>query len=133
MKFSEIKLPSNRKFGTFFCLIFLLTGTIFFFSGSLGYSLTSFGVASIFLALTLIKPNFLLPLNRLWMGLGLILGTVIGPIVLGFIFYGLFTPIAIFMRLIGRDELNLRNKSLRSYWKAKYSGQISDNSFKNQF
>jgi cytochrome b subunit of formate dehydrogenase len=111
----------------------LLAGTFFFLNASLGYSITSFGVAGIFLAITLIRPDFLLPLNRLWMIFGLMLGTVISPMVLGFIFYGLFTPIALFMRLIGRDELNLRYKNHRTYWKTKIPGQISDNSFKNQF
>ena len=133
MKYSEIKLPSNIKFGFFFCLIFLLLGIFFLFSGSSGYSLTFFGLAIIFLVLTLIRPDFLLPLNKMWMAFGFILGTIVSPIILGLIFYGLFTPIALFMRLIGRDELNLDLKTSESYWKTKIKNPTIENSFKNQF
>ena len=133
MKYSEIKLPSNKKFGFFFCLIFLLSGIFFFFSASSSYSITFFGLATIFLVFTLIRPDFLLPLNKMWMAFGFILGTIVSPIILGLIFYGLFTPIALFMRLIGRDELNLGLKTCESYWKNKTKNPTLENSFKNQF
>ena len=69
---SDIKLPSNRKFGIFFSLFFLIIASFFYYTGSvfLIYIFASLGLA--FLILTLIDANILLPLNKLWMRFGLI-------------------------------------------------------------
>jgi hypothetical protein len=79
-----------------------------------------------------VNPNILRPLNLIWMSLGLVLGTFISPIVMGIIFFFIFTPISILMRLIGRDELNLRFKKKQSYW-IKRTSMDQNSSFKNQF
>ena len=53
------------------------------------------------------------------MFLGFIIGKIVSPLVLGVIFFGLLTPVALFTKLIGRDELNLVNKNQVSFWKSK--------------
>ena len=65
-------------------------------------------IAVILLLIALIKPDLLLPLNKLWMRFGLLLGSFVNPLVLGIIFFGLFTPIAFLMRIMGRDELKIK-------------------------
>ena len=132
MKFSEIELPSNRKFGFFFAFVFALTAAYFSCSQnvSLAYGFT--GAASIFLLTTLIKSDILLPFNKVWMRFGLLLGMIVSPIVLGVIFFGLFTPIAMLMRLSGRDELRLKFNQKASHWISR-GEPIKSESFKNQF
>ena len=88
--------------------------------------------ASIFLLVTLIKSEVLLPINKLSIRLGLLLGMIISPIVLGIIFFGLFTPIAALMRLSGRDELRLKIANKESHWISR-SETITSETFKNQF
>ena len=90
-------------------------------------------LATIFFILTIIKPGLLLPLNKLWMRLGLILGSIISPIILGIIFFGLFTPIAFVMRLFSRDELRLKLEPRSSYWRIRNTSKQIVESFKNQF
>ena len=51
---------------------------------------------------------------------------------MGIIFFGLFTPVAIFMNLIGRDELRLKRKKQTSYWINRET-TIQTNAFKQQF
>ena len=87
---------------------------------------------SIFLLITLIKSDALLPLNKLWMRFGLLLGMIVSPIVLGVIFFGLFTPIAMLMRLSGRDELRLKFTQKASHWISR-GEPIKSESFKHQF
>ena len=132
MKFSAIELPSNRKFGFFFTFVFALVSAYFYYSVNLGWAYLFVAVASIFLLITLIKSDALLPLNKLWMRFGLLLGMVVSPIVLGIIFFGLFTPIAVLMRLKGRDELRLKFTHKSSHWVSRSEPIISE-SFKNQF
>ena len=67
-------------------------------------------IFGIFLIITITNADALLPLNKLWMKFGILLGMIISPIIMGIIFFVIFTPIAILMRLSGRDELRLRFK-----------------------
>jgi hypothetical protein len=133
MNFSDVKLPSNRKFGFFFTVGFGVAGVYFLYKGtvSTGYALLS--LAALFLLATLVKSELLLPLNKLWVRLGLLLGIIISPIVLGILFFGLFTPIAFLMQLAGRDELRLKLKTRASYWKAREPSGPSSDTFKHQF
>ena len=116
MKFSEVKLPSNRKFGLFFTAILLLAYSYSHYVES-KVMIYIFGIICIiFLITTIIHADALLPLNKLWMKLGILLGMVVGPVIMGIIFFGIFTPIAILMRFSGRDELRLRFKKKKTHW-----------------
>jgi hypothetical protein len=131
MKFPEVVLPPNRKFGIFVTIILLIAGWYF-----LDYrlvSITCFSLAGLFLLLTIFKSELLRPFNKSWMILGFLLGSVMSPIVLGLLFYGLFTPTAIMMRIFGRDELRLQIKLRESHWKCTQLIDSQKESFKNQF
>ena len=132
MKFSEVKLPSNKKLGFFFTLVFAIATGYFYMNSSFTWAYVFAATVVMFFTVTVVKADFLLPLNKLWMRFGLLLGMIVSPIVLGIIFFGLFTPIALLMRLSGRDELRLKFKSKTSHWILR-SEPIQANSFKNQF
>ena len=117
MKFSEVELPSNKKFGFFFTFIFTLVAVYFFSTTNLKWTYAFSIVALLFLLITLIKSDALLPLNKLWMRFALLLGMIISPIVLGIIFFGLVTPYALVMKIFGRDELRLKIKKNQTHWK----------------
>ena len=132
MKSSEIKLPSNRRFGLFFTVIFLLASIYSHYLGS-EIMFYLFGtMCVILLIITIINADTLLPLNKLWIKFGILLGMIVNPIVMGIIFFGIFTPIAIFMRFLGRDELRLRFKNKQSHWIYRKDLKITD-TFKKQF
>lgn len=132
MKFSEIELPSNRKFGFFFTFVFVMVAAYFYYSADVGWAYVFISMAMIFLLVTLTKSDALLPLNKLWMRFGLLLGMIVSPIVLGIIFFGLFTPIAMLMRLSGRDELKVKFSQKPSHWISR-NEPIKSESFKHQF
>ena len=132
MKFSDIELPSNRKFGFFFIFVFAVAAAYFYYSANVSWAYVFSGAALIFLLITLIKSDAFLPLNKLWMRFGLLLGMIVSPIVLGIIFFGLFTPIAMLMRLSGRDELRLKFTQKASHWISR-GEPIKSESFKHQF
>ena len=116
MKLSEVKLPSNRKFGFFFTVIFLLASSYSYYVDSEIMVYILGAICGIFLIITIINADALLPLNKVWMKFGILLGMIVSPIVMGIIFFGIFTPIAIIMRLSGRDELRLRFKIKQTHW-----------------
>ena len=132
MKLSEIEIPSNRKFGFFFTFVFAIIAAYFYYAANVAWTYAFVGISSIFLLITLIKSDALLPLNKLWMRFGLLLGMIASPIVVGIIFFGLFTPIATLMRLSGRDELRLKFTQRASHWIWR-NEPIKSDSFKRQF
>ena len=133
MDISNLKLPSNRKFGFFFTIVFFIMG-FYFFSKNNAYALTiSFIVSVLFLLITILNADLLLPLNKLWMSFGLLLGNIVNPIILGIIFFLLFTPISLMMKLFGRDELKLKNSSHSTYWKECNNENFQKEIFEHQF
>ena len=132
MKFSEVELPSNRMFGFLFTFIFAVATAYFYYSANLNWAYVFTVITLIFLLITMIKSDALLPLNQLWMRFGFLLGMIVSPIVLGIIFFGLFTPIAMLMRLSGRDELRLKFAQKASHWISREE-PIKSESFKYQF
>ncbi len=132
MNFSDIELPSNRKFGIFFTTVFGIVAAYLYYINTPEWSYIIGCISLVFLIVTIIKVDALLPLNKLWMRFGLLLGMIVSPMVLGIIFFGMFTPVAILMRLFGRDELHLRMKNETTYWISRKNTKES-NSFENQF
>jgi len=133
MRFSDIELPSDRKFGFFFSGVFFAIGAYLYIEESVTASYSFTALSLTFLIVTLVKADLLLSLNKLWMRFGLLLGMIVSPIVLGVIFFGLFTPISIVMRLFGRDELRLRFKQKASHWITRESSSPQSDAFKHQF
>lgn len=116
MRYSEGDLPSNKRFGFFFTLVFIIATGYFYTNSFLIWTSVFSVLAMMFSLITIVKDDVLLPLNKLWMRFGLLLGMIVSPIVLGVMFFGLFTPIAFLMRLSGRDELRLKFKHRTSHW-----------------
>ena len=132
MNLSAVELPSNRKFGFFFTAIFLIVAGYSYHINSNVWPYILGLIGLIFLVVTIVKADILLPLNKLWMKIGLLLGIVISPIIMGIIFFGVFTPIAILMRLFKRDELRLQFKRQTTHWINREVIEETD-SFKQQF
>ena len=132
MNHSDIKYPTNKSFGFFFTAFFWI-GSIFSYyvnNKEWFFILGIIGLA--FLIISTLKSDALFPINKLWMKFGLLLGMIISPALLGIIFFGIFTPIAVLMRLFGRDELKLQFKKKVTYWVSREEDSEAK-TFKNQF
>ena len=128
-----LTLPSNRKFGLFFTFVFA-AAIVLIYDGTLDlldYALVVLSVLT--LIVTLINAEWLQPFNKAWMKLGLLIGRVVSPIVLGSIFFVIFTPIAWIFKITGRDELRLKTGVRSSHWIARDPVGPDAGSFKNQF
>lgn len=126
-------LPSNKKIGIFFFIILTILSVVLFIYDYPLISVITLTTGLISLTLSYLKPDLLLPVNKAWMTLGYLLGYIVSPIVIGSIFFVIFTPISIFLKIIGRDELKLVNKNSNSYWRKRQLNKDSQTSFKNQF
>ena len=129
MDSNDIKIGSNRSFGIVFFIVFLLIAIYPLLSGE-SVRLWSLAIATIFFILGIINSSLLSPLNKIWFKFGLLLGRFISPLVMGLIFFLVVTPIALFMKLLKKDLLNLKFNKNNTYWIVK-SGPKSK--MKNQF
>ena len=109
------KKDNNKSFGILFFIVFLLIA-IWPVIDSGSIRVWALVVSILFFLLGLINSKILTPLKYGWIKLGEILGKVIAPIVMGFIYFIIITPIGIFMRLLGKDLLNIKYNKNKSYW-----------------
>ena len=80
--------------------------------------------------LAFFKPEFLKPLNGIWMKFGELIGRVIAPIVMFVIFFLVVTPLSFLVRLLGKDLLKIKFNNSKSYWLQKKN---DSSSMKKQF
>ena len=125
----KIKLPTNRNFGIVFSIVFLIIALWPLLKQN-DLRLWSLYISGIFFVLGLLNSKLLLPLNKIWFKFGILLGSIIAPIVMGIVFFLVVTPTALIMRLLGKDLLNLKKNNKNSYWIEKDN---SNSNLKNQF
>ena len=112
--FVDVKQKNNFTFGILFFIFFLIIGL---------YPLISIGtiriwsitLSLVFLVITIIKPNLLNFLNKLWIKFGILLGKIISPIVMGLVFFFVVTPTGIFVKILKKDVMGLKREA-SSYW-----------------
>ena len=134
-KRDDVKAPSERSFGITFAVVFALLAAFSYWHRGAGNTFfVTIAVSAIFAAVTLVAPRILRPLNLIWLKFGLLLHKVVNPVIMGILFFGIFTPMGVVMRMFGVDFLRTkRNPAMESYWIAKVDDAIPDSSMKNQF
>jgi hypothetical protein len=112
----EIKInkKDNITFGIFFFIFFLIVGLYPLVSVEV-IRIWSVVLSLIFLIITIIRPNLFTFLNRSWIQFGTFLGKIISPIVMGFVFFFVVTPIGILVRILKKDVMGLK-RGASSYW-----------------
>jgi hypothetical protein len=126
---------SDRGFGAVFVAFFVVIGLWPLLSGG-SPRLWALLAALAFLLPTLIAPRVLHPLNVVWFKFGMLLHAVVSPLVMGLIFVLAVVPMALLMRLFGKDMLDIgpRNRGQReSYWILRAQRTIDSESMRNQF
>ena len=125
MQWSDIPFHPDRKTLRQFAGLWLV-----FFGGLAlweGWVRSHTGLASLWavLALTigpmgLLRPGWIRPIYVGWMVLAFPIGWTVSQVMLALMFYGLFTPIGLLFRLLGRDPLHrTRRPGVESYWTPK--------------
>ena len=110
---------SDRAFGLAFAAVFTIVGL---FPPVLGHSPREWAlaVAGALLAVALVYPRALSPLNRVWFHVARFLHRIVSAVALALLFTLAVTPTGLAMRLLRRDPLRLRRDGeAASYWIAR--------------
>lgn len=129
----EAAAPTERSFGLVFTAVFGIVAGLPLLFGQ-APRLWALALAAAFLAVTLVAPRRLAPLNRLWHRFGQALHHVVNPVILGAMYFLILTPVGVVMRLLGKDPLRLRaDPSAATYWIDRDLSRSPTETFKDQF
>lgn len=111
-----VRPSSHRSFGVFFCMVFSLVGMFPLLTG--GTPLWWALVISIVIGLlAALRPGLLAPPNRIWTRLAQALHSVVNPVVMGVMYFGVVWPTGLLLRLAGKDPLRQRrDPRATTYW-----------------
>lgn len=96
------------------------------------------GAGACLLLLGLAAPRWARPFHLVWMRFAALLGYVNSRLILGLMYYGVFTPLGFFLKLAGRDPLRRRGafrqkQSAESYWIARSKPRQDREQFERLF
>ncbi len=127
---TKVETSSEKSFGLVFSLVFSIIGLYPLINSNTLY-LWPFIVAFIFLFLAFFLPKSLSIPNKLWFKFGIMLGTIIAPIIMALVYFIAVLPTGMIMKLLGKDLLKKKfDKNVKTYW-IKRDQPIG--SMKNQF
>ena len=133
-KNSKVTSASDRSFGVMFGFIFIIIAVIIRLRDNpQNIQLLFLALSFVTFLISFTRPSLLSTPNKLWMKFSLLLARFVSPIVLGLLFYVLISPLALILRLFGRDELRLKTKKVASNWQIRQINGYSLDSFKNQY
>ena len=127
------KVPKKKDliiFALIWSLIFSVIG-IYPLIDANNIKIWSLVIAFVFVSIAIIKPKLLKKFYDIWIMIGEFIGGVISKIIMFALYFGVFTPYSIFLKIIGKDLLNKKiDKSRESYWTER---EKQPESMKNQF
>lgn len=103
-----------REFGVVMAIFFGIISFFVYKKG--GHFETTTVIASLFLILGLTIPKVLLPLQKVWMTIAVVIGFFMSHLILAVLFFLFLTPMSLIARLTGKKFLNDHAKSDASFW-----------------
>jgi len=124
------KQSSETSFGVVFSIVFLIF-SLYPLINSEGLRIWALVVSTIFFLIAFLAPKILVLPNKLWFKFGLLLGSIVAPIVMTLVYFVTVVPTGLIMRLLGKDLLTQKlDKNAKSYWIERKEPM---GSMKNQF
>jgi len=125
-----MKQSSEKSFGIVFSIVFLIVA-LYPLINSEGLRIWSLIVSIVFLLLAFIVPKILVPPNKLWCKFGVLLSSIVSPVVMALVYFVTVLPTGLIMRLLDKDLLKQKlDNNAKSYW---IERSESMGSMRNQF
>ena len=129
LKLDKITL---KRFGVTMGLVFLAFGGLFFLKQKQAVAENNLAIACVFFIAGLVFPVLLKPIYVIWMRLAFILGWINTRIILIVLFYLVFTPLGLLMRLFKIDLLK-KEKKCPTYWEKKEKVDFNISNYERRF
>jgi saxitoxin biosynthesis operon SxtJ-like protein len=131
MQWSDVvKPPSTRMLRQFAGLCLAIFGGLAMWRawhGDTGIGTVVLATAAVLIGIGgLAAPAAIRPVYSAWMIAAFPIGWTVSKVVLGAMLYLVFTPVAIWFRITGRDPLRLRRQDHASLWQSKPTPRTAD-------
>jgi hypothetical protein len=134
-EFKHIKETKRdlRKFGlTVGGVLIVIAAFLFYFEKPSAIYFVSIG--GLLFITGIIFPQILKPLNKIWMGLAILLGFFMSRLILTILFYLVLTPISFIAKIVGKKFMILKyDKSAKTYWEKRTHIQKKPLDYERQF
>ncbi|MFA5255989.1 MAG: SxtJ family membrane protein [Candidatus Omnitrophota bacterium] len=121
-----------KKFGVTMGVAFLVISGLFLFRQKYTVAIYGLAVSCAFFMTGSLLPALLKPVYIIWMRFAFILGWINTRIILIIIFYLVFTPVGLLMRLLRIDPLQRRDKRA-TYWEEKEKIDFNISNYERRF
>ena len=96
---------SEKSFGVVFSIVFLIVSLSPPLINSEGLRIWALVVSIIFFLLAFLAPKILVLPNKLWFKFGLLIGSIVAPIVMAFVYFVTVLPTGLIMRLLKKGRI----------------------------
>lgn len=129
----NLEKPNLKKFGLTMGVVLLIITFIIFIRHRHTIFYTSL-LSGLFFAVAFIAPKLLKHVYIFWMHLAFVLGWINTRLILCILFYLVFTPIGIIIRVCGKDLLERKfDKEAETYWENKEKKELNISGYERQF
>lgn len=118
---ARLTAGEGRRFGLVVGGAFLVLALVLWRRGHPAGMASALVLAAGLIGAGLVLPTRLGPVYRAWMGLAHAISKVTTPVIMGLIFFLVFTPAGFLVRLFGHRPL-ARQRGVTTYWKARPDG-----------
>ena len=113
---TQTEKSSEKSFGIVFAIVFLVIA-LYPLTNFSPINIWSLSVSALFLLFAFLMPRVLILPNKIWFKFGMLLGSIIAPIVMALVYFITVLPTGFIMHLLGKDLLKQKlDKSAKSYW-----------------
>ena len=109
----QVKRLSDRIFGITFAILFALIFIVFYYIFDINLFWAPW-VCIVFALTALLAPGVLMPLNRLWSKLAILLSQLNNTVLLGVFFFLAILPTGLTLRLFGYDPMGKKRNKIKS-------------------
>ena len=127
----ELKPPSERSTGLLFAIVAAVVAGVWRETPTILWS--SAVAATLLVAISLLRPPLLKPLNILWFQFSLLLHRIMNPVVMFLMFAIVIVPAGLLMRIWYDPLKSKRAKYAPTYWIERKDSNSSVSSMANQF
>jgi hypothetical protein len=130
---TKIDEKELRRFAiTLFIALGILGGLILWRKGETGYLLL--GISLGLLMVGLARPRILGPIYKGWMTGAFMMGFIMTHLILALMYYLVFTPVGLVMRVLRKDPLRLRlDRNIGSYWIKRNQREFEKEGYEKMF
>jgi len=103
---NNYRKSTEKSFGIVFSIVFLII-SLYPILENKPLQIWALVISVVFFIASFLAPQILKPLNKIWFRVGIIMGSVISPIIMALVYFIVIMPIGLIIRILQKDLLEI--------------------------